>query len=62
MTKTSQAILWAAIIIGAALIIAALDLGTGASFGVIGGLSGAALGSLHSNIDSKRDCAGGCLL
>lgn len=61
MTKTHQALLWAAIIIAAALIVAALDLGTGASFGVVGGLSGAAWGSLSSNIDSKRACAGGCL-
>ena len=62
MTKTHQSLLWAAIIIAAALIVAALDLGAGASFGVIGGLSGAAWGSLSSNIDSKRGCAGGCLL
>jgi len=62
MTKTNQSILWAAIIIAAALILAALDVGAGASFGVIGGLSGAALGSLHSSVDATRDCAGGCLL
>ncbi|MEL6706898.1 MAG: hypothetical protein AAFP79_01350 [Pseudomonadota bacterium] len=62
MTKTHQSLLWAAIIIAAALLVASLDLGTGASFGVIGGLSGAAWGSLSSNIDSKRGCAGGCLL
>lgn len=62
MTKTRQSILWAAIIIAAALIVAALDLGMGASFGVIGGLSGAALGSLNSSVDATRECAGGCPL
>lgn len=56
MSVTSKALLWAAIIISAALIMAGLDIGDGASLGVIGGLTGAAWGSLASEGACSRSC------
>ncbi|WP_299196056.1 hypothetical protein [uncultured Erythrobacter sp.] len=57
MTVRNKAIIWAAIIISAALIMAGLEMSTGASFGVIGGLTGAALASTQS----EGACGRGCL-
>lgn len=56
MTVRSKALLWAAIIISAAIICVAINLNTGASFGVIGGLSGAALGSLQPDGLCRGEC------
>lgn len=49
MTVRIKALLWATIIIEAALIAVALNLNAGASFGIISGLSGAALGTLSND-------------
>ena len=54
MTTRNKALLWGAIIISAALISVGMGLSDGASLGVIGGLSGAAMASLGSK--------GGCSL
>ncbi|EAQ28668.1 hypothetical protein NAP1_13753 [Erythrobacter sp. NAP1] len=56
MTEQSKSLLWAAIIIAAALVCLGIDLNTGASFGVISGLSGAAWGSLSSDFSCGRSC------
>ena len=56
MTIRSKALLWAAIIISAALFAVGLGLNDGTSFGIIGGLSGAAWGSLAS----EGACMGSC--
>ncbi|MGB3471726.1 MAG: hypothetical protein WBA51_12970 [Erythrobacter sp.] len=56
MTAITKALIWAAIIIAAALFASASDLSSGASFGIIAGLSGAAWGTLQS----KAGCARGC--
>lgn len=57
MTIRNKALLWAAIIISVALIIAGLGLSTGASFGVVSGLSGAAWATLATG----STCTSGCL-
>lgn len=54
MTVRSKSILWAAIIISTALFAVGMDLPDGASFGIICGLSGAALGSLSSDVACGR--------
>lgn len=56
MTKTSQALIWAAIIIAAALIASAMDLSNAASFGIVTGLSGAAWGAIESEAGCGRGC------
>lgn len=56
MTVRNKALLWAATIILAAIICVAINLNTGASFGVIGGLSGAALGALQPDGLCRRGC------
>jgi hypothetical protein len=57
MTNRAKALIWAAIIIGAAFIANAQGLSDGASYGLIAGLTGAAWGSLHS----RNACGAGCL-
>lgn len=52
-----KALLWAAIIISVALFMSAMDVSNGVSFGVIGGLTGAAWGSLQT----EAACTKGCL-
>lgn len=59
MNTNTKALLWAAIIIAAALMASGLDLSASASFGLISGLTGAAWGSVSA---SSPTCAGGCLL
>ena len=59
MNTNTKALLWAAIIIAAALMASGLDLSASASFGLISGLTGAAWGSVSTGTAS---CAGGCLL
>jgi len=56
MTYRTKALLWAAIIIAAAITSVALGLNQGASFGIVGGLSGAAWGSLQSDLGCGRSC------
>lgn len=57
MTHTGKALLWAAAIIGAAIIAALLNLDHGVKFGVVTGLSGAAWASLQY----ETGCGKGCL-
>jgi uncharacterized membrane protein len=45
MTTRTQSLLWASIIIAAALILAASEMSAPASFGIIMGLTGTALGT-----------------
>ena len=56
MRINTKAILWAGAIITAALISVGLGLSDGASLGVIGGLSGAAWGSLSAKSACGRSC------
>ena len=57
MTDTHKALIWAALILAAGVIAVANDLGTGAAFGIIAGLSGAALGTLHGGKTSRGACS-----
>lgn len=59
MNTNTKALLWAAIIIAAALMASGLDLSASASFGLVAGLTGAAWGSVSSG---SASCTGGCLL
>ncbi len=52
-----KALIWAAVIIGAALAANANGLSDSASFGIVAGLTGAAWGS----IQSRGGCGTGCL-
>lgn len=61
MTVRNKAIIWAAIILSAALIMAGLEMSTGASFGVIGGLAGAAIGHIQSGGSSGAVCGRGAM-
>ena len=56
MTGHSKALLWAGIIITAAILLSGLDASKSASFGVITGLTGAAWGSLQSQSGCGRSC------
>ena len=56
MTARSKALIWAAIIIAAALICSGMGLSNAASFGMVSGLTGAAWGSLSSDISCGRSC------
>lgn len=56
MSVRSKALLWAAIIIASALIMSTMGLSSGASFGVISGLSGAAWGTLQADGSCGRGC------
>ncbi len=56
MTMRNKAILWAVIIITTALFLSASELSSGASFGVIGGMTGAALGMLNGGCKAGRKC------
>ncbi len=56
MTHVQKALIWAAAIIIAAVLAQGNGLTGGASFGIIGGLSGAAWGSLNSDMGCKRRC------
>lgn len=57
MSTRAKALIWAAIIIGAAFVANAQGLNDGASYGLIAGLTGAAWGTIHSR--SRRGM--GCL-
>ena len=56
MTVRVKALLWAAIIIAAAIIMNMQGMSDSASFGVVMGLSGAALGALNSEVGCRRGC------
>ncbi len=56
MTYRTKALLWAAVIIGAAIMTVILGLNQGASFGIVGGLSGAAWGTLQSDVGCRQGC------
>lgn len=53
---TGRAVIWAAGIIAAAIFTQAQGMSDAASFGVIAGLSGAALGALNSEVGCGRGC------
>jgi membrane protease YdiL (CAAX protease family) len=57
MAIKSKALLWAALIIGAAIFARWHGLSDGASFGIVAGLSGAAWGTLYT----RTPCGRGCL-
>ena len=57
MTNRAKALIWAAIILGAAFVANAQGLSDGAAYGLIAGLSGAAWGT----ISSRSVCGSGCL-
>ncbi len=57
MDPRIKALLWAAIIIGAAFVANAQGINDGASYGLIAGLTGAAWGTIHS----RSSCGMGCL-
>ncbi|MEM8724630.1 MAG: hypothetical protein AAGE86_03820 [Pseudomonadota bacterium] len=57
MTRLLMAISWAVFILGAAMWTQSQGLSDGASFGIIAGLSGAAWGTLHSDLGCGRRCA-----
>ncbi len=56
MTRRNKSLLWAALIIAAAIASVAIGLNDGASIGIIGGLSGAAWGSLQADGACGREC------
>ena len=56
MTFYRKPYFWAATIILAAIICLSFGLNQGATFGVIGGLSGAAWGSMHADSNCRRGC------
>ena len=57
MKPHAKALIWAAVIIGAALLGSLSGLSDSASFGVVAGLTGAAWASIHAD----GSCARGCL-
>ncbi len=56
MTFYHKPYVWAAAIILAATLCLSFGLNQGATFGVIGGLSGAAWGSMHADSACVRGC------
>lgn len=56
MSIKSKALLWAAIIIAAAIIADGQGLSSAASSGVILGLSGAAYGALYRGVRKQKGC------
>ena len=56
MSNVGKALLWAAVIIAAAIFMQAQGMNDGASFGVIAGLSGAAWASLNAETGCRRSC------
>lgn len=57
MTSKLLTILWVTIIITVAYLLSGLDLNAGTSFGIVGGLSGAAIGSIQAHAGRKSRCA-----
>ncbi len=57
MTRFLMAITWAAFMLGAAIWTQSQGMSDSASFGVVAGLSGAAIATLHSDLGCGRRCA-----
>ena len=57
MTRILMAMAWAAFILGSAIWARSQGLSDGASFGIIAGLSGAAIGTMRSDLGCGRRCA-----
>ena len=57
MSNVSKAILWAGIIIAAALVMSAMDISSAASSSVVLGLSGAAWATIKTDGGCGRRCA-----
>lgn len=57
MSNTAKSLIWASIILGTAVLANAQGLSDAASFGLIAGLSGAAIGSLSQSRHCNRACA-----
>ncbi|MEP3051967.1 MAG: hypothetical protein ABJP48_04400 [Erythrobacter sp.] len=57
MTRNAKTILWATAIITAAIFTQVAGLSNGASFGIIAGLTGAAIGALSGNRSTGGKCA-----
>jgi hypothetical protein len=55
MIRMSKAVGWAGLIITAAFVASVNGVSEGAAFGIIAGLSGAAIGSIYG-----RQCRAGC--
>ena len=56
MGKVLQSLIWASAIIIAALVCVSNGVSDAASFGIVMGLSGAAIGSLNSDLGCGRRC------
>ena len=56
MSVRNLSILWAAIIIAVAIFLNESDLNPGTSLGVIGGLSGAAFGTIQARRGRRKGC------
>ena len=56
MTTRNMALIWAAIIILAAILVVGMNLNNSASFGILSGLSGAAWGSLVTHGACGKAC------
>ena len=56
MNMIMKALLWAGLIIAAAFVASANGVSDGSAFGIVAGLSGAAVGSLYG----RRRCGAGC--
>ena len=56
MTARSKALIWASIIIAAALLASGIGMSDAASFGLIAGLTGAAWGSIHGESGCGQNC------
>ncbi|WP_156423810.1 hypothetical protein [Erythrobacter sp. YT30] len=56
MTQRRIALVWALIIIGAAFLCTWLEAGDAATFGVISGLSGTAVGFIYSDLGCAKWC------
>lgn len=56
MTRVQTALLWASVIIAAAIIMSAINLSDAASFAVVTGLTGAAWAALGSDYECSKGC------
>ncbi|ABC64569.1 hypothetical protein [Erythrobacter litoralis] len=53
MTQQIKVMMWAAFIIGIAMVLNEQGLSSGASFGIVAGLAGAAIGSMSSRCGAR---------
>ncbi|MHA7820753.1 MAG: hypothetical protein ACX930_13995 [Erythrobacter sp.] len=54
MSRMNQSLIWAGVIIAAALLCVSQGLSDGASFGIIAGLTGAAVGAVRSGGGGRK--------